>query len=291
MFNASSLIAMRNGIGIPCIGYGTMETRAGARTVQAVAAALGYGVRHIDTADVSGNERDCARAIQNSGIPREDIFITSKLWNSKRSYDSVMRAFEKTLRELRTDYIDLFLIHWPANEKNYGSEWRKVNQQTWRAFEKLYTDAAVRAIGVSNFKVHHLDSLEGNIQPMVNQIEFHPGFLQPEILTYCKEHEILVGAHSPLAGAELLKDPLLRQIASVYGKSVSQLAIRWCMQHGTVPVITATKPDHISEDLQVFDFAISPDDMRRIDIMTHLSGYHLDPDDLVERRAGLPAAR
>lgn len=282
MINASSLMVLRNGIGVPCLGFGTIDIAAGDRTVQAVATALDAGYRHIDTADVSGNERDCARAIKDSGIPREDIFLSSKLWNSHRGYDSVMRAFEKTLRALRTDYLDLYLIHWPANEKNYGPEWRKINQQTWRAFEKLYDEAAVRAIGVCNFRPHHLASLEARTEPMVNEIEFHPGFMQPDTLTYCKEHEILVGAWSPLAAGRLLKDRLLQQIASIYGKSVSALAIRWCLQHGTVPIVRATKPAHILGDMRVFDFAISPEDMMRIDVIRHIGFSGLDPDRIVE---------
>ena len=186
---------LSNGVEIPCVGFGTFRTPDGEVAVRAVKEAIAAGYRHIDTAAVYGNERSVGAAVRESGIDRKDIFITSKLWNSDQGFDSTLRAFDKTMQALGTDYLDLYLIHWPI-AKGHDGDWDKMNRETWRAMERLCLEGRIRSIGVSNFKVRHLTRLieQADIVPMVNQIELHPGLNQDETVSYCKEQHILVEA-------------------------------------------------------------------------------------------------
>ncbi len=270
---------LSNGVEIPVIGFGTWQTPDGETAVKAVSAALEYGYRHIDAAAVYGNEESVGDAIVNSSVAREDIFITGKVWNDFRGYDTTIKAFEKTLADLKTDYLDLYLIHWPA-KKEPTDAWKKENSETWRALEDLYKAGRIKAIGVSNFKQHHIESLNATIAPMVNQIEFHPGFMQEETVAYCVANNILIEAWAPLGTGVMLANEDLKAIADKYNKSVAHLCIRWCLQHGTLPLPKSVTPSRIEDNTKVFDFVISDEDMATIDALPYIGGSGLDPDEI-----------
>lgn len=265
MRTAQDRIALHNGYKIPCVGFGTFKIPNGPETIQAVLLALNAGYRHIDTAAYYKNEQSVGEALRESGIPREDIFVTSKVWNTERTYDKVLAAFDTTLENLELEYLDLFLVHWPA-APGTTKNWKEVNIDVWRAMEKLYAEGRVKAIGVSNFKSHHLEALmeECEIVPMVNQIECHPGYPQWDTLEFCNEHDILVEAWSPLGRGRLYEDQTLKSIAATYGCSVAQLCIRWCLQNQVVPLPKSVHADYIEENARVFDFTIRDEDMRTI---------------------------
>ena len=272
-----------NGNFIPAIGFGTWQAAEGEICVSSVKCALESGYRHIDTAAAYGNEASVGRAIreflaEHPEVKREDIFVTSKLWNKERGYDTTHRAFEATMSAFALDYIDLYLIHWPASASRF-EDWEQINLDTWRAMTELYKAGRVRAIGVSNFLPHHLRALmETEIMPMVDQIEFHPGYMQAETLRLCHSNAILVEAWSPLGTGKVLGDETLGSIAAKYGKSTAQLCIRWCMQHGTLPLPKSVTPARIAQNLDVEDFIISDADMAAIDALPAIgySGHHPD---------------
>jgi diketogulonate reductase-like aldo/keto reductase len=216
------------------------------------------------------------RAILESGIPRADIFVTTKLWNTERGYDSTLRAFDASLKRLNLDYIDLYLIHWPATKVDGD----RINAETWRAFEQLHDDGLIRSLGLSNFLVHHLRPLLDvvRIKPVVNQIEFHPGLMQAETVDFCKSQGILVEAWGPLGSGRLLNNGQLSEMASRYGVSVAQLCIRWCLQHGVLPLPKSVNPARIDENANVFSFTISDVDLRILDDFPDVgsSGQHPD---------------
>ena len=262
---------------IPAIGFGTWQTPDGEIAVEAVKCALAAGYRHIDTAAVYGNEDSVGLAIAESGIPREELFITSKLWNTERGYDKTLRAFDQSLKKLSLDYLDLYLIHWPAVRMD---DWEKVNNDTWRAMEHLHRSGRIRAIGVSNFLVHHLRPLmdKASVLPLVDQIEYHPGQMQEETVDFCRQHDILVEAWSPLGTGRMLTNTLLIEVAEHYHKSVAQLCIKWCLQNGTLPLPKSVTPQRIVENLQVTDFHISAEDMKTINDLPYIGGSGLNPD-------------
>lgn len=267
-----------NQVLMPCIGYGTWKTPA-ERAAEVVKNALECGYRHIDTAEGYENEHSVGEGIRQSGIPREQVFITSKLKNSERGYETTLLAFEQTLKELQTDYLDLFLIHWPA-VKGRPEQWQEINRATWAAFEKIYSQGLVRAIGVSNFLPHHLEPLiaHASVIPMVNQIEIHPGQLQYENVEYCRMKGIQVEAWSPLGSGLMLENPELIELAGHYGITVAQLCVRWCLQHGIVPLPKSLNKERTAMNLRVFNFTISAEDMKKIDAMPYCGGSGLDPD-------------
>ena len=233
----TSDLKLSNGVTIPGLGYGTYQTPP-EDAYRAVTDALAVGYRHIDTAARYGNESGVGQAVKDSGLKREEVFITSKLWNTERGYDKAMAAFEKTLAELGTDYLDLYLIHWPANEKQFGQEAAALNLDTWRAFEDLYKAGKIKAIGVSNFMPNHLEALlaQAEIKPMVNQIEVHPGWPQTEAIRYCQRNDILVEAWAPLGEAAALSNPVLAKIAAKYDHTPAQVCLRWEIQQGILPL-------------------------------------------------------
>ena len=268
---------LHNGIKIPCIGYGTWLT-TNEQASDAVKTAIELGYRHIDTAAKYENEEGVGNGILASGIDRKELFVTSKVWNDNRGYDKTMASFEKTLADLKLDYLDLFLIHWPASPLQYD-DYNAVNRSTWKAMVELYKAGKIRAIGVSNFLPHHLDALvESEVVPMVNQIEFHPGQMQTETLEYCRHHNILVEAWGPLGRGKMLDNPTLVSIAQKYNKTVAQLCIRWCLQNGTLPLPKSVTPARISENADVFDFVISDEDMTTINAMEYFAGSGHNPD-------------
>lgn len=274
-------VTLANGYKIPVVGFGTWQTPYGDTAVNAVKTAIEYGYTHIDGAAVYDNEKSVGIGIKESGIARENLFITSKLWNTERGYETTIAAFEKTLSDLQVDYLDLYLIHWPANKKQFDN-WKELNAETWRAFEDLYKQGNVKAIGVSNFLTHHLEALmeTAKITPMVNQIEFHPGYMQKDTLDFCKANNICVEAWSPLGTGRMLSNETLNEIAAKYNKSTAQLCIRWCMQNGTVPLPKSVTPARIAENLDVFDFEISGEDMERINAMEYFGGSGSYPDEV-----------
>lgn len=271
---------LRNGYKIPCVGFGTWQTPDGNIAVNAVKAAIQAGYRHIDAAAVYDNEVGVGNGIKEAGIHREELFVTSKVWNTERGYEKTKVAFEKTLHDLQLEYLDLYLIHWPASESRF-SDWEELNLETWRAMTDLYKAGKIRAIGVSNFMSHHLRALmETEVAPMVNQIEFHPGQMQEETVAFCKEQGIVVEAWSPLGTGKMLTNSKLKMLAEKYEKSVAQFCIRWCIQNDVLPLPKSITQERIIENAQVWDFQISEDDMTEVNMMQYFGGSGMHPDEV-----------
>lgn len=284
MNRLADCFTLYNGCGIPNMGFGTWQTPDGATAVASVKAAIEAGYRHIDTAAVYGNEKSVGEGIKAglkaAGIDRGELFVTSKVWNTERGYEKTIAAFKKTLADLALDYLDLYLIHWPASGSK-SADWEKLNLETWRAMTDLYKQGAIRSIGVSNFMPHHLNALmETEVVPMVNQIEFHPGQMQKETVDFCRKHDILVEAWSPLGTGRMLSNESLLSIADKYDKSVAQLCIRWCLQNEVLPLPKSVTKSRIIENTQVYDFKISDEDMDTINAMPYFGGSGLHPDEV-----------
>lgn len=260
-----------NGVRVPCVGYGTYLTPNGDVAKNSVLEAINAGYRHIDTAFAYGNESAVGEGIKASGVKREDIFVTTKHWVTMRGYEKATEAIDISLKNLNLDYLDLYLIHWPCVEK-VSPDWKQINAQTWRAFEDAYKSGKIRAIGVSNFQKKHYDALAENcdIKPMVNQIEFHPGYTQPETVAYSKEKEMLVQAFSPLGCGAVLGDETLSEIAKKYNKSVAQICLRFVLQSGLNVLTKSVTPSRIIENAQIFDFELTAEDMAIINAMPEL---------------------
>ncbi|WP_104381507.1 aldo/keto reductase [Sphingobacterium sp. HMA12] len=256
---------LNNGIDIPAIGFGTWQIPEGEEAYQAVKEALKVGYTHIDTAAIYGNEKSVGRAIKDSGIARDTLFITTKLWNTERGYDKTIAAFEKSLADLGLEYIDLYLIHWPANESQFEN-WATINAETWKALEYLYQQGKVKAIGVSNFPKDYLANLleTVTIVPAVNQIEFHPGYLQQETVDLCKSNGILVQAWSPLGSGRILQDETLIDLAEKKDTSVGQICIKFALSQGILPLPKSTNPLNIKRNLTVDNFDLTEEDIRTI---------------------------
>ncbi|XBP66439.1 aldo/keto reductase [Bacillus velezensis] len=266
---------LHNGVEMPWFGIGVFKVEEGAELVNAVKTALVHGYRSVDTAAIYGNEEGVGEGIrqgpQEAGLKREDIFVTSKVWNADLGYEETLKAFDTSLEKLGLDYLDLYLIHWPVEGKYIDA---------WRALETLYRDGRIKAIGVSNFQIHHLKHLmkETEIKPMINQVEYHPRLTQKELLAFCTEQGIQLEAWSPLMQGQLLDHPVLQEIAEKYGKSAAQVILRWDLQNGVITIPKSTKKHRIEENANVFDFELSADDMKRIDDLNENLRVGPDPD-------------
>lgn len=269
---------LSNGVEIPCIGFGTYKSKNGAETTSSVLKAFECGYRLIDTAALYGNERSVGNAVRESGLSRQEVFVTSKVWNTRRGYDNTIKAFNLSLKSLKLDYMDMFLIHWPANSAQYDDP-DSVNLDTWRALTDLYKEGLVKVIGVCNFLGHHLKPLlDCEIKPMVNQIEFHPGYMQKEVYDICMDNNIRVEGWSPLGRGEVLQNPVLLELAAKYGCTTAQLCLRWCIQHKVIPLPKSVTPERISSNTDVFFFSISDEDMKQIDEIPFCGGSGHNPD-------------
>ena len=269
---------LNNGIEIPSMGFGTYKM-APEDTKASVLCALRSGWRHIDTAAFYRNEAEVGEAVRESGIARSEIFVTTKLWNADRGYDSALRAFDRSQEALGLDYVDLYLIHWPASPF-FWDDWKMINADSWRALERLYKEGRVRAIGLSNFMPRHiLPLLEGaEIAPMVDQIEFHPGWMQQDCLDFCREHSIVVEAWAPLIKGEALSHPVITGIAGRLGWTPSQVVLAWVRACGVVPLCKSVTPSRIAENLAALSLELGPEDVAAISALHAVGGRCYNPD-------------
>lgn len=272
-------LVLSNGVQMPGIGFGTWQVPTDSTLENAVSVALKLGYRFFDTAQIYGNASAIGRGVLLSDLPRAEIFISSKIWTSHRSYDGVMRAFTDIIEQLKTTYLDQLLIHWPATQGE-PMIWQSQNAGTWRALEDLYEQGAVKVIGVSNFLPHHLVPLlaRARIRPMVNQLEIHPGYPQFAAVNFCFKQNIAVQAWSPLGRGGLTHHPLLIELGEKYGVSPALIALRWSLQHGFIPVVKALDAEHMKSNLDAFGLTLEDEDMTRLDTMQQVAFSGLHPD-------------
>ncbi|MGG1479567.1 aldo/keto reductase [Bacillus smithii] len=273
--NLQDTTTLHNGVKMPWFGLGVFKVEEGPELVNAVKTAIKHGYRSIDTAAIYENEAGVGTGIREgmkeAGISREDLFVTSKVWNADLGYESTKKAFETSLNKLGLEYLDLYLIHWPVEGKY---------KEAWRALEDLYKEGRVKAIGVSNFHIHHLEDLmeDADIKPMVNQVEYHPRLTQKELQAFCQEQGIQLEAWSPLMQGQLLDNEVLQEIGKRYNKTVAQVILRWDLQNGVVTIPKSTKEHRIVENASIFDFELSKEDMELIDSLNQNHRVGPDPD-------------
>ena len=263
-------LTLNDGNKIPLIGFGTYKATA-QEGIEAVKTAISSGYSLIDTAAIYVNEEAVGKGIKASGAAREDIFVTTKLWREQLGYKTTKKEFEKSLSKLNLDYIDLYLIHWPANAKNYDN-WQKANAESWKAMEELQAEGKIKSIGVSNFFQEHLEALfqTATVIPCINQIEFHPGYWQQELFEYCKDQNITVESWSPLARGKVFGNDVLEAIAKKHDKSVAQICLRWVIQHNVVVIPKSTSQKRIEENIKLFDFELTPSEMEQINTLPEM---------------------
>jgi methylglyoxal/glyoxal reductase len=275
--NLQATTTLYNGVKMPWIGLGVFKVEEGPELVNAVKFAIKHGYRSIDTAAIYGNEVGVGQAIREAmteyGIKRADLFITSKVWNADLGYKSTIEAYETSLRKLGLDYLDLYLIHWPVEDKYV---------EAWRALETIYKEGKVKAIGVSNFQVHHLKQImkDAEIKPMVNQVEYHPRLTQQEVKTFCDNNGIQFEAWSPLMQGQLFDNPLLKEIAKKFNKTVAQVILRWDIQNGVITIPKSTKELRIIENSTIFDFELTKEDMEQINNLNQNHRVGPNPDNI-----------
>lgn len=264
-------VKLSNGVEMPYLGLGVYLAREGSEVINACKYAIEAGYRHIDTASLYENEKGVGIAVKESQVPRKEIFITSKVWNSQQGFESTLRAFDESLKKLGTDYLDLYLIHWPVRGKY---------KETWRALETLYTEGRVRAIGVSNFLKHQLEDLltAVEIKPMVNQVEFHPYAVQQELIDFCHGHSIRFEAWSPLMQGKVFEIKPLKDLAAKYHKTVAQIVLRWDLQKGVITIPKSVRKEIIISNAQLFDFELTDEDIREIDSLDKNQRIGAHPD-------------
>lgn len=268
-------VTLNNGVKMPWLGFGVYKAKEGSEVIEAVKAAIRAGYRSIDTAAMYGNEEGVGQAIREAmklyGLTRDQIFVTTKVWNSDQGYETTLQAVDSSLRKLNLDYIDLMLIHWPVKDKY---------KETWRALEKSYSDGKVKAIGVSNFQIHHLEDLleSAKVKPVVNQVELHPQLSQRELLEYCNSKDIRLEAWSPLGRGKFVEHEELKAIGRKYGKTSAQVILRWDIQSGVVVIPKSVTESRIIENADIFDFELSKEDIQRINALNENLRYGADPD-------------
>jgi diketogulonate reductase-like aldo/keto reductase len=265
-------VNLSHGVPMPVLGLGVYRSRPGRETRDAVRWALEAGYRHVDTARVYGNERDVAEGIADSGVPRREVFVTTKLWNSDQGYDQALRAFDASEARLG-GAPDLYLVHWPVSE---------LRADSWRALVRLLEEGRVRAIGVSNYTVRHLEQLrsESPVLPAVNQVELHPFLFQRELLEWCRARRVQLEAYSPLVKAERMDHPVLRRIAAAHRRTPAQVLVRWCIEHRVVVIPKSARRERIVENAQVFDFALAPGEVAALDALDEGYRTSWDPTDV-----------
>lgn len=271
MKDLRSCTVLNNGVKMPWFGLGVYKSEEGEEVENAVKNALKHGYRSIDTAAFYQNEAGVGKAIKESGIPREEIFVTTKVWNDMQGYENTLASFEESRKKLDLEYIDLFLIHWPVKGKF---------KDTWRALEKLYHEGKVRAIGVCNFKVHHLKDLLSSceVKPVINQVEYHPRLTQKDVLQFCKENDIQLEAWAPLMRGKILDHPVITELAEKYGKTPAQIVLRWDLEHEVVTIPKSVKEHRIVENADVFDFSLTAEEVDNIDSLNLDERTGPDPD-------------
>ncbi|MDA1830152.1 aldo/keto reductase [Bacillus cereus group sp. BY142LC] len=275
MKNLQSTTKLHNGVEMPWFGLGVFKVEEGPELVEAIKSAIKAGYRSIDTAAIYGNEAAVGEGIragiEATGISREELFITSKVWNADQGYEETIAAYEESLKKLKLDYLDLYLVHWPVEGKY---------KDTWRALETLYKEKRVRAIGVSNFQIYHLQDVikDAEIKPMINQVEYHPRLTQKELQAFCKEQGIQMEAWSPLMQGQLLDNETLQEIAEKHGKTTAQVILRWDLQNGVITIPKSTKEHRIIANADVFNFELTKEDMEKIDALNENHRVGPDPD-------------
>ncbi|MGY6208866.1 aldo/keto reductase [Cytobacillus firmus] len=269
----STTAALANGVNMPRVGLGVFKVEKEEELITAVKAAIEIGYRSIDTAAIYGNEEWVGEAIRQSGCNREELFITSKVWNSEQGYEAALKAFNTSLEKMGLEYLDLYLIHWPVEGKY---------TETWRALEDLYKEGKIKAIGVSNFQISHLENLlkTAEIKPMINQIELHPKLTQTELRAFAAKHDMHIEAWAPLMQGGLFENEILKKLAERYGKSIAQIVLRWHLQNGIIVIPKSTKPHRIEENADLFDFELSQQDMELIDSLNEDLRVGPDPDNI-----------
>ena len=270
---------LNNGVKIPCVGFGTWQTPEGEVAVSSVKAAIDAGYRHIDTAAAYGNEEGVGKGIRLSGVKRGELFITTKLWNDDHGYESTLKAFDRSMNNLGLDYLDLYLIHWP-NPPKFRDRWQTINAETWKAMEELYEAGKIRAIGISNFRPHHIEALmkTAKVTPAANQIRLCPGDIQEDVVAASRKHGMILEAYSPLGVGKIFEVPEVKALAEKYGKSVAQVCIRWSLERGYLPLPKSVTAERIAENAKVFDFELDAEDIEMLANLTGVCGFSTDPD-------------
>ena len=262
---------LHNGVQMPYFGLGVYLSKDGSEVINAVKEALNHGYRHIDTASVYNNEEGVGAGIRESNVDREDVFLVSKVWNNEQGYDSTLKAFDASLERLGTEYLDLYLVHWPKGD---------ISKDTWKALERLYKEKRVRSIGTSNFLQHHLEDLLTSVEivPMVNQMEFHPYLVQQDLIDFCNSKGIQYEAWSPLMQGNVFDLDIMKELAVKYNKTIAQIVLRWDLQKGVVTIPKSSKKERIIANADLFEFEISQTDMNMLDALDRGKRFGPDPD-------------